>query len=157
MNNTIHHLASTGTPGGFECRTSTDCICVICIFFQRLAQRPVLPPSWLQCLKFSLTWGAGRCNPVSHTLLPSSSQRPKCTVTSSESEKSFLQYFLTDCRVYIWIITLQSSLFLRTSALWNFASTNIYHEQHDLHFGSSTEHKLTHLKSSQQNWWPEII
>ena len=29
MNSTIHHLVSTGTTGGFECRTSTDCLCYL--------------------------------------------------------------------------------------------------------------------------------
>jgi len=53
MNSTIHHLVSTGTAGGFECRTSTDCVCVICIYFPRLEQRPVLSPSRLQCVKSS--------------------------------------------------------------------------------------------------------
>jgi len=27
MNSTIHHLVSTSTAGGFECRTSTDYVC----------------------------------------------------------------------------------------------------------------------------------
>jgi len=44
MNRTIHHLVSTGTPGSLECRTSTDCVCVICIFFPQLAQWPSLSP-----------------------------------------------------------------------------------------------------------------
>ena len=67
MNSTIHHLVSTSTPGRFECRTSTDCVCVICISFPRLAQRPVLSPSRPQCLKLSLTWCAGCCKPLTHT------------------------------------------------------------------------------------------
>jgi len=33
-------------------------------------------------------------------------------------------YVLTDCHVYIWLITLQSGILLRTSVLINFAYIN---------------------------------
>jgi len=47
--NTFHEqnqytIISTGTPGGLECRTSTDCVCIICISFPWPAQRPGLSP-----------------------------------------------------------------------------------------------------------------
>jgi len=83
------------------------------------------------------------------------------TLRSSESKKSFLSVLWTFPHRLLRLhrlITLQSGLLLITSALWNFVYTNLHaHEEHNLHFGSSTEHKLAHLKSSQQNRWPEII
>jgi hypothetical protein len=42
-----HHLISAGTPSILVCRNSTDCVCVICITFPRLAQRSVLSPFYM--------------------------------------------------------------------------------------------------------------
>ena len=70
-------MNSTNTPsclywhtGGLECRTSTDCVCVICISFPRLAQRPGLSlfyDFYDPNVSSSVGHGVPRCKPLTPT------------------------------------------------------------------------------------------
>ena len=90
MNSTIHHLVSTSTAGGFECRTSTDWLSVLSAFPAHGATASFISLT-TPTSQVLLIWGTGHCKPLTHTLLPSSSQWPKCTVTTFQSQMTIIR------------------------------------------------------------------